>query len=78
MLATYSAHSLVGFIMFLFKKNQEDELWQIWLNKDIDQSFNDFKAANIAKEFRPKAKVNSEQEEQEILDFSDQFIKPNN
>lgn len=78
MLATYTPTELVGFVFYLFKSRQEDELWDIWLAKDIDKPFSEFKNENMSKQFKPKTHVITEQEEQEVYDFTDQFIKPTN
>lgn len=77
-MATYTPTDLVGFVLFLFKSRQEDELWQIWLAKDVDKSFKDFKNENLNKAFKPKLHVLTEKEEEEVFEFTDQFIKPTN
>jgi len=76
LLATYTPTDLVGFIVYTLKKREEDELWQIWLAKDINESFNDFKNKNISKQFRDKAPAMTKAKEEEVFAFTDQFIKP--
>ncbi|MDK0558288.1 peptide methionine sulfoxide reductase [Clostridium perfringens] len=34
---------LTDFLMHLIKKQREEDLWQIWLHKDIDKEFEEFK-----------------------------------
>lgn len=66
-----------GFLVDLIDQEQEDSLWELWLAKEFDdKSFNDFKNRNLKRARQPNVKAITPEEEKEIFDFTDQFIKP--
>lgn len=65
--------------MDLVERDQEDNLWQLWLAKDFEEkSFEEFKLRSLKQTKHSKLKVPTAEEEQEIFAFTDQFIKPTN
>ena len=76
LLKTYKMRGLLDFILFVLEQDAEDNLWQVWLNKDVAENFKTFKQKHLIK-IRPK-KVKSlvKEDEDKVLDFAQQFIKP--
>lgn len=42
MLATMSFAGTFEYILYLLEQEQDDTLWSIWLNKDIQEDYHDF------------------------------------
>ncbi|ELC8449570.1 peptide methionine sulfoxide reductase [Clostridium perfringens] len=55
---------LTDFLMHLIKKQREEDLWQIWLNKDIDKEFEEFKKE--VEESNSNRRMSKKQEKQNI------------
>ncbi|MGC5814337.1 peptide methionine sulfoxide reductase domain-containing protein [Clostridium perfringens] len=50
--------------MHLIKKQREEDLWQIWLHKDIDKEFEEFKKE--VEESNSNRRMSKQQEKQNI------------
>lgn len=50
--------------MHLIKKQREEDLWQIWLHKDIDKEFEEFKKE--VEESSKKQRMSKKQEKENI------------
>lgn len=50
--------------MHLIKKQREEDLWQIWLHKDIDKDFIEFKKE--VEESSKKQRMSKKQEKENI------------
>lgn len=77
-MATYSLESLGDFILQLFDKENEEELWETWLHKEYKDSFKEFKKKYFKKMQRSNIKILSKEEEQKIIERATQFIRPIN
>ncbi|PVE16846.1 peptide methionine sulfoxide reductase [Clostridium perfringens] len=55
---------LTDFLMHLIKKQREENLWQIWLHKDIDKEFEEFKKE--VEESNSNRRMSKKQEKQNI------------
>lgn len=76
LLKTYDMRGLFDFILFLLEQEQEDILWDIWLNKDIEKDFKTFKRQYGVKT-RPKTiKPLSDDHDQKTIAYAQQFMKP--
>lgn len=62
----------MDFFVFLIEEEQSDKLWEIWVNKEIDMSFEDFKKKSIKK---PRPKIVSEKEEEEIMKNAENILQ---
>ena len=79
LLKTYRLINLLDFIFYLFDQDQEERLYNQWLHTSMQQSFSDFKKAQKVKKIR-KSKADkpvTKEDEQKMLAFATQFIKPN-
>lgn len=52
-------------VLYLLEKEVEEQLWDVWVHKDIELSFEEFKAKAFKR--TSKAKELTEQEEEEIM-----------
>jgi len=77
-MATYSLEGLADFVLSMFDKNKEDELWDTWLHKDQQNTFADFKKKYFKNSRKKKKETLSKEEEKKIIESSMQFIKPIN
>lgn len=50
--------------MYLIDKQREEDLWQIWVHKDIDKDFIDFKKE--VEESNKKQRMSKKQEKENI------------
>ena len=64
--------------MRLFDKDNEEELWQTWLHKDVNMSFEDFKKKYMQSNHKKKITSMSLEEEKQIIANASRFIKPTN
>ncbi|HAT4156635.1 TPA: peptide methionine sulfoxide reductase [Clostridium perfringens] len=55
---------LTDFIMYLIDKQREEDLWQIWVHKDIDKDFIEFKKE--VEESNKKQRMSKKQEKENI------------
>lgn len=79
LMKTYRLINLLDFIFYLFDQDQEERLYNQWLHTSMQQSFADFKKAQQVKKIR-KSKADkpvTKEDEQKMLAFATQFIKPN-
>ncbi|KEH93221.1 hypothetical protein [Clostridium botulinum] len=53
---------LTDFILYLIKEQIEEDLWQIWLHKDIDQDFETWKKEIQSKKSVTNRKMSKDQE----------------
>lgn len=66
------------FIFYLFEVDQEERLYNQWLHTNMQQSFKDFKKQQnvVSLRKRKNSKPVTKQEEQDLLAFASQFVKP--
>lgn len=69
---------LADFILQLFDKDNEEELWQTWLHKDVDMGFEEFKKKYAQSSHKKKITAMSVEEEKQIIANATRFIKPTN
>lgn len=69
---------LADFILRLFDKDNEEELWQTWLHKDVNMGFEDFKKKYMQSSHKKKITTMSIEEEKQIIANASRFIKPIN
>ncbi|MBO3333478.1 peptide methionine sulfoxide reductase [Clostridium perfringens] len=55
---------LTDFLMYLIDKQREEDLWQIWVHKDIDKDFIEFKKE--VEESNKKQRMSKKQEKENI------------
>lgn len=55
-----------SFIGYLIEETIEEKLWELWIHKDIEESFEDFKKKSM-KKGKPKSKTLSKEEEDKIM-----------
>ncbi len=77
-MSTYTLEGLTDFILQLFDKENEDELYQTWLHKDHENSFKDFKKKYFKKMRTTKKEALSKEEEQKNIENAMKYIKPIN
>ncbi|ABK61496.1 MULTISPECIES: hypothetical protein [Clostridium] len=58
---------LTDFILYLIKEQREEDLWQIWLHKDIDKDFEEWKKEIQFKQSTTNKKMTKDQEKENIL-----------
>ncbi|WP_242954807.1 peptide methionine sulfoxide reductase [Clostridium massiliodielmoense] len=52
--------------MYLVKEQREEDLWQIWLHKDIDKDFQEWKKEIQSKQSVTNKKMSKDQEKANI------------
>jgi uncharacterized protein YdaU (DUF1376 family) len=72
---TYSLKRLADFILFIFEKEQEDILWDVWLHKDVNEDFKTFKKKKMRTIRKKKVKSVSKDDEQKAIALASRFIK---
>lgn len=77
-MSTYSLDGLADFILQLFDKQNEDELWDTWLHKEQKDDFKTFKKKYFKSMYKKKAKPLSKEEEEKVIANAMKFIKPVN
>lgn len=77
-MATYSLEGLADFILSMFDKDKEDELWETWLHKDQQNTFKDYKKKYYKKIRNTKKEALSKEEEQKNIENAMKYIKPIN
>ncbi|SFB90835.1 hypothetical protein SAMN04488102_101365 [Alkalibacterium subtropicum] len=75
-MSTYTLEGLADFILQLYDQQNEDQLWEIWLNKQIEDDFPTFKKKHYRKIKNNKMQKLSEEEEKQIIESNMRFIKP--
>jgi ribonuclease BN (tRNA processing enzyme) len=75
-MGTYTLEGLADFILKLFKEENEEQLWEVWLNKPIEDDFKTFKEEQVKKAHQTKYKIISIEEEKRNIKNSMKFIKP--
>ncbi|ACI00373.1 gp13 [Listeria phage P40] len=84
LLGTLTIREVPLLLTTMYKQEFDNNTWEVWLNKDIDRGYAEFKAEqeeesskSVAKDIQiSKSKELKEAEEQEALDFASQFVKP--
>ena len=69
---------LFDFILFLFEQEQDDILWEVWINKDTNKDYATYKKERTKSLRKTKIKKISDQDEQESIAMATRYIKPNN
>ncbi len=77
-MSAYTLDGLADFILQLYDKEKEDEIWQTWLHKEKQLSYEDFKKKYLKRMYKTKVKTLSKEEEQKIIENATRFIKPIN
>ncbi|GEK88881.1 hypothetical protein SAMN04488100_10522 [Alkalibacterium putridalgicola] len=75
-MSTYTLEGLADFILQLYDQQNEDQLWEIWLNKQIEDDFPAFKKKHYRKIKNNKMQKLSEEEEKQIIESNMRYIKP--
>lgn len=72
-MSTFMMTSLSDFLLFLFEEETEEQLWEVWLNKETEHadSFEKFKEQSIKKQKRKqqashKRRMSDEEEKDAI------------
>lgn len=78
LMQTYSMGELVDFILYLYKQEDEEQLWSIWLHKPIEKNFEEFKKSVIGEQRKKKRLKMTKEEEETIINNSMRFITPRN
>lgn len=77
-MSTYTLEGLGVFILQLFDKENEDELWQTWLHKEQKDNYKEFKNKYYKSMYKSKPKSISREEEKENIKNASKYIKPVN
>ncbi|QDK70349.1 hypothetical protein [Lactococcus protaetiae] len=64
----------MDFILYLYEKENEETLWEMWLSKDVEENFSDFKKKNLKTLRVSEKEVISADKAQENLDFAAQYF----
>ena len=67
---------LFDFILFLFEQEQDDILWEVWLNKEIKEDYATYKKSRSLTLRKVNIKKVTEDDEQKAIDLATRFIKP--
>ena len=67
---------LFDFILFLFEQEQDDILWEVWLNKEIKEDYATYKKSRSLTLRKANIKKVTEDDEQKAIDLATRFIKP--
>lgn len=78
LMKTYSLQGLADFVLQMFDKENEEEIWQTWLHKERQLNFADFKRKYFKKMHKTKVQALSKEEEERIIKNATRFIKPIN
>ena len=73
-LATYPLDRAVDFVLYLYEKENEETLWEMWLSKDIEKDFKDFKKEQHQPIRKKPVDLITKDKERENLEFASQFI----
>ena len=65
--------TLLDFFIYLFEQENEAMLWEVWVNKDIDLSFADFKKKSMKKTARTKKM--SQKEEVRAIETAERILQ---
>lgn len=76
-LSTFSMKDVGDFFLYLFDKDNEETLWDIWLAKDIEDNFTDFKKDKLTSVRQKKVSGISEEEVSSNILDANRFIKAN-
>ncbi|MDR3191424.1 MAG: peptide methionine sulfoxide reductase [Lactobacillaceae bacterium] len=68
--------NLADFIFYLFEQENEEQLWEVWLAKDVEQSFGDFKKDNAVHIRTKTIRGNDDEVVAEQLAFASKLVKP--
>lgn len=75
MLRTYHFSRVLSLLIFAIKQENEHQLWQIWLNKDVGKDWPTFKKEQlkkVAQRTTPTAPI----DEEKIMTDAFNFIQP--
>ncbi len=67
---------LSGFILQLYDTENEEQIWQTWLHKDVAMEYEEFKKKYFKQIHKPKVKSLTKEEEDSIIKNAMRFIKP--
>jgi len=64
----------VDFVLYLYDKENEETLWEMWLSKDIEKDFKEFKKEQYHTIRKNSVDLITKDKERENLEFASQFI----
>ena len=76
LLRTYDMKGLFDFILFIFEEEQDDILWEIWLNKEVKEDFKTFKKSRSKSLRKKKIPKVTKEDEQKSIALATRYIKP--
>lgn len=76
LLKTYDMSGLFDFILFVFEEEQDDILWDIWLNKEVKEDFQSFKKSRSKSLRKKKIPKVTQDDEQKAISLASRYIKP--
>lgn len=76
LLRTYDMRGLFDFILFVFEEEQDDILWEIWLNKEVKEDFKTFKKSRSKSIRKKKIPKVTQEDEQKSIALASRYIKP--
>lgn len=71
MLSSLDLSEVNDLVVYLLEQQIEEQLWEIWVNKDIELSFDEFKKKTVKKS---TSKQLSKEEEEEILNKAQSIL----
>lgn len=77
-MSAYTLEGLADFILQLYDKENETEIWETWLHKEKQLSYADYKKKYLKRMYKAKIKPLSKEDEQKIMENAARFIKPIN
>ena len=77
-MSAYTLDGLADFILQLYDKEKEEEIWQTWLHKNTGMDYQEYKKKYLKKMHKPKVQTLSREEEERIMKNAARFIKPIN
>lgn len=79
LLRTYRMKGLTDFVLQLYDEVSEDRLWNLWINKDVEENWKDFKKKHFKALYHGnKVKALTKEQEKQIIENNIRFIKPTN
>lgn len=77
-MSTYTLGGLADFILRLFKEENEEEIYDLWLYKGNEMDYKEFKEKILKQIKKTKHRTLSRAEEEENIRNATRFIKPIN
>lgn len=74
-MSTFTLEGLADFILRLYDEENENQLWEVWLHKPIEDDFKTFKKKQYKGLRNKKQKSLSVADEKKIIETNMKFIK---